>query len=990
MPVTFTPNPTPTPTPPVCASPPTAPGGLTVTAGTNSLGMSWSAVTDPTATNLEAFCVASGGTCSSTTVGSTLNTATNIGTTTSYTVASLTAATPYDCFVKVTNACGTTCSTGTTQTTACSAAPSAPATPTVTAGTNSLGMSWSAVTDPTATNLEAFCVASGGTCSSTTVGSTLNTATNIGTTTSYTVASLTAATPYDCFVKVTNACGTTCSTGTSQTVSGCVAPAAPTNVVATPDHSTTGKMTVTWDYAAQKTWAVRCVDNTGPAATCTGASAGVVAAFTCNSCSCSAAVTSLADNTPYICCVVATDTVSSCTSAPAASASATTCTTLTTPTISSVVASAAGELTVSWSAQSNAVSYDYFCAAGTGQACTASPAAGSTYSPAPPVSSSPGAVSGLSAGSYTCFVKSTNSCSNPCSAGAPGVVCSITAPTSVTVTGATASQLDLSWSAVTSPTVASTYKAFCVLRNPQTGTATQTCADTPQGSGVVTVNHPTVSASITGLAANTKYVCYVKAVDSSSCNSACTSGTEYITSQVGTSSMLTAPTLTTLVFDDGDGPNQGTFPTEKRTELPFDETTCTNNNTFPEKRDPTAAQRALQIILNVEGHSKTSYEASIDVQAKFYKALSDLSLAIGTGPVCMRTFNVDNSRHGAGVKTRMWFDTQTDCIAFANYVRARWGPSGDGVLQNSMGTPNTFRDINKGTNNQFATNDFGLPGYTYNGAGGVTIRMITNPQSKCHKWKFPSSSVCTAQLSYYTPGATTRPANPVRNSDTNTCEDQNGDTMPGGGNNSDAGGYIIFALSARYKQDGTGTTGYLNDATFRGHVYRAFKDYFLSLGWSAATTVLEVGIELRPRHALRDARSATSLSLSLTRAPRSFVRSFVLQVKTVDNGAPGVGIHLRIYTAGPDKNACTAFMANNWPFDPQQTDAYNDARLTFLYDNIFQPYETRNVTAGSGYFGDVTRKGGWKACKDMGRNVPNSNAGSVMSPGFVGDLSLDP
>jgi len=83
-------------------------------------------------------------------------------------------------------------------------------------------------------------------------------------------------------------------------------------------------------------------------------------------------------------------------------------------------------------------------------------------------------------------------------------------------------------------------------------------------------------------------------------------------------------------------------------------------------------------------------------------------------------------------------------------------------------------------------------------------------------------------------------------------------------------------------------------------------------------------------------------------------------------------------------------MANNWPFDPSQTDAYNDARLTFLYDNIFQPYETRNVTAGSGYFGAVTRKGGWKGCKDMGRNVPNSNAGSVMSPGFVGDLSLDP
>ena len=830
-------------------------------------------MTDPIVTALDVFCVATGGTCSSAPVGSALTTGTNIGTTTSYTVTGLTASTAYVCFVKVTNSCGTTCSTGTTQTVACSAPPSAPATPTVAAGTNSLAVSWSAVTDPIVTALDVFCVATGGTCSSAPVGSALTTGTNIGTTTSYTVTGLTASTAYVCFVKVTNSCGTTCSTGGSQTVSGCVPPAAPTSVAAAPDLSTTGKMTVTWDYAAQKTWVVRCVDNTGSSATCTGASAGVVGAFTCTSSPCSAAVTSLADNTPYICCVVATDTVSSCTSAPAASASATTCTTLTVgPTVSSVVASGAGQLTVSWSAQSNAVSYDYFCAAGAGQACSAAPAAGSTYSPAPPVSSSPGAVSSLGAGAYTCFVKSTNSCSTACSSGAAGVVCSITAPTSVTVTRATASQLDLSWSAVTTPTPASTYKAFCVLRNPQTGTAIQTCADTPQGGGVVTVSHPTVSASITGLAANTKYVCYVKAVDSSSCNSACTSGTEYVTSQVGTSSMLTAPTLTTLVFDDGDGPNQGTFPTEKRTELPFDESTCTNENEFPEKRDPTAAQRALQIILNVEGHSKTSYEASIDVQAKFYKALSDLSLAIGTGPVCMRTFNVDNSRHGAGVKTRMWFDTQANCIAFATYVRARWGPGGDGVLQNSMGSPNTFRDINKGTNNQFATNDFGLPAYTYTGQGGVTIRMITNPQSKCHKWTFPTSSVCTAQLSYYTPGATTRPAAPARNTDTNTCVDLNGDTMASGGNNSKAGGYLIFALSARYKQDGTSSTGYLNDATFRGHVYKAFKAYLVSLGVSTSSTLLEVGIDRDARSALHAPESLT-LSHSRSALVRSFARS---------------------------------------------------------------------------------------------------------------------
>jgi len=81
-------------------------------------------------------------------------------------------------------------------------------------------------------------------------------------------------------------------------------------------------------------------------------------------------------------------------------------------------------------------------------------------------------------------------------------------------------------------------------------------------------------------------------------------------------------------------------------------------------------------------------------------------------------------------------------------------------------------------------------------------------------------------------------------------------------------------------------------------------------------------------------------------------------------------------------------MANNWPFDPSQTDAYNDARLTYIQDHVFGPYETANNLVG--YFGVVTRKGGWKACKDMGGNVPATNRGTVtvFSPGFVDDLTL--
>ncbi len=263
------------------------------------------------------------------------------------------------------------------------------------------------------------------------------------------------------------------------------------------------------------------------------------------------------------------------------------------------------------------------------------------------------------------------------------------------------------------------------------------------------VSGPT-TASVTGLAPSTVYVCYAKSVDSNSCTSTCSPGVEYITNELGTSSLLAEPTLQTLVFEDGAGPDNPLPPEDQPTSF-YNETACTNANEFPDK-NMAAERRALQIILNVEGWDKPSFEASVDIQAKFYQSLSDNIAALGFGDVCMRVFNVDNSYHGAGVKTRVWFQTQADCIGYANYIY-------NTVMQfSALGFTGVFRDINYLSNNQFDPSVFGLAGET---TGGVTVRMMTNPQSRCHKWNLPSASVCSSQLAYFQAGTTTAPTSPI-------------------------------------------------------------------------------------------------------------------------------------------------------------------------------------------------------------------------------------
>lgn len=789
-----------------CVTDPGAPTSLSTTSTTSGSGVTsssiqvtWDSIAD--AIGYTYFCVAAGGTCSDTinAAGSGLGTVSGPQTgTVARSVTGLSPSTTFDCFATSVNDCGSTCSSaGSRVTTPCNVAPSSPM-PTLTApsGGVTMGVNWASVTDPSVTQQEVFCTLTSvlDSCPDPTTQATgtVNVLTSgFSSANSYTVQGLSSNTAYNCFVRVTNACGTTCSTAATLSTQCASYPAAPSDVAMTPDASTGGKLDVTWTGVAGETYLVKCVDDTSGTSTCSDVAAGNgVVAGACLGTACSASVTGLTDEIPYACCVVPTDTSGCSGSAGVSANTSKPCTTPVPATISSVVSSASGTLTVSWTASSNAVSYEYFCTNSPGTCSSTPVGTGSTEA-----SSSPGNVVGLTAGSYDCFVETVNSCGTTCSTGSTGIVCDNSAPANLQLTGATDTQLELTFDAVIG---ASSYQAFCVLK-VGTGAGTQTCGDTAQGSGVMTItddSSASYTAIVTSLTQNTEYVCYVKSVASSGCVSPCSSGAGYITSVTGTSSLLAEATLTTLVFNDGAGPGSP-LPTEKQPVSAYDETTCTNANEFPDDNSGNA-RRALQIILNVEGWDKPSYEGSVDIQAKFYKALSDLSDAVGTGPVCMRTFNVDNSRHGAGVKTRMWFDTQQDCIDFATYVRARWGPNGDGTQQ----AGNTFRDINFLNNNQFDTATFGDSTKSYNGQGGVTIRMITNPQSKCHKWKFPSQSVCSAQLNYYSAGTTSMPASPTRNSDTNECPDENDLADLAAATNSRGAWQVITSFSARNKNSG--------------------------------------------------------------------------------------------------------------------------------------------------------------------------------------------
>ncbi len=459
-----------------CFENPTAPSNLEASSvavgSTSSITISWDAVSD--ATEYVYFCVPEGGACDS-------NNAQGSGATTTSqgpgSITDLQPSTIYSCWVKSVNDCGDTCaSQGVTQTSACAAAPAAPDAPSLVApaGGVTMDLSWTAVTDPTATLLEAFCTLDSvlSSCPDPTTenaGSVETITSDISTATSYTVTGLSGNTGYKCFVRVTNACGTTCSAAAAQTTPCEALPTAPSNLAAASDSSTSGKLDLSWTGVAGETYVSKCVDDSSGVATCSDQAAGDgEIAGTCDSGSppqCTSSITGLTDETPYTCCVVATNS-EGCSSLPGSTSNPEKpCTTPIAPAISSVVASATDSLTIVWGDVANAVTYNYFCAAD-GGTCTSTPIGTGGQG----IASSPGTVTGLQPDPYSCFVESVNSCGTMCSAASRGVICSISAPPNLRVTGATDDQLDLTWDAVTG---ASSYEAFCVLK-VGAGAGTQT------------------------------------------------------------------------------------------------------------------------------------------------------------------------------------------------------------------------------------------------------------------------------------------------------------------------------------------------------------------------------------------------------------------------------------------------------------------------------------------------------------------------------------
>ena len=459
-----------------CIADPAPPTNLvtsTAAAGSvSSITVSWAVVAD--ATSYSYFCVPEGGSCDPSTAQGSGASSTSVQT---GTISDLQPSTTYTCWVQTLNDCGDTCATeGVPQTTACSAAPPSSPTPTLTApaGGVTMDLAWASVTDPTVTKLEAFCTLSTvlSSCpdpTSEATGTVSTVTTGISGATSYTVTGLSGSTAYSCFVRITNDCGTTCSSAAGLTTPCSSLPASPSGLASVSDPATSGKLDLSWTGAAGETYLVKCVDDSSGIATCsdTAAGAGQVSGI-CNGGSppqCAASVTGLTDETPYTCCVVAVDS-GGCESLPASTLSPTKpCTTPIAPAITSVVASASTSLTIFWGSVSNAVTYNYFCAA-SGGTCGSSPVGTGGLA----VPSSPGTVTGLTAAAYSCFVESVNSCGTTCSTASSGVICSISAPSNLRVTGATDDQLDLTWDAATG---ASTYDAFCVLK-VGAGAGTQT------------------------------------------------------------------------------------------------------------------------------------------------------------------------------------------------------------------------------------------------------------------------------------------------------------------------------------------------------------------------------------------------------------------------------------------------------------------------------------------------------------------------------------
>ena len=323
----------------------------------------------------------------------------------------------------------------------------------------------------------------------------------------------------------------------------------------------------------------------------------------------------------------------------------------------------------------------------------------------------------------------------------------------------------------------------------------------------------------------------------------------------------------------------------------------------------------MQVILNVPKWDKFGFEGSKSIQEVFLKGLFDNIQGMGYTGTYARIFNVDNSQFGAGVKTRIWFPSQSDCINWCSYLTAL-----------------------KAQNPNDETVD--LSYYNTTALGNLTIRMVTNPQSKCHKWATPESAIPQGAFTtgYTAPQDVQITPKNASDAQLPLCEDY---ANPPGTTavNSVASIQLIYSVPTFYKKNVT------QSKEIQYNILKAWSKYFYGI-------------------------------------PVQKPAQLVIQIKSVDNSANGAGIHTRLHFSSSDKQVCTA-IADATKWDGKSDQGVADSKA-WLGANVFDPYS--NYAFGvPGYFGEVYYRASMQACKEFGSyNYPGPQGRGDYKTGFVG------
>jgi fibronectin type 3 domain-containing protein len=445
---------------------PAAPTGVTATpASTTQVNLAWSAVTGAASYTVQRATVSGG---PYTTVGS--------PTTTSFPDTGLTGATTYFYVVQAVNASGTSASSAQVSALTMPAAPTGVAA--TGASTTQINLTWSVVSGASSYTVQRSTTTGG---PYTTVGS--------PTTATFSDTGLTAGTTYFYVVQAVNASG---SSASSAEASAITLPAAPTGVAATVASST--RVNLAWSaVTGAASYTVQRATTSGGPYTTVGSPTTT-----------SFADTTLSAGTTYFYVVQAVNASGS--SASSAQVSA-----LTIPAApTGVVATAAStsQINLTWNAMTGAASY-------TVQRSTTS---GGPYTTVGSPTTASFGDSALTAGTtYFYVVQAVNASGSSGSSAEASAITLAAAPTGVAATAASATQINLTWNAVTSAT------SYTVKRATTTG------------GPYTTVGSPTTASfGDTGLTAGTTYFYVVQAVNAS--------GSSASSSEVSALTMPAAPT----------------------------------------------------------------------------------------------------------------------------------------------------------------------------------------------------------------------------------------------------------------------------------------------------------------------------------------------------------------------------------------------------------------------------------------------------------------